>query len=227
MATVIDITKLQNDISRIIGDSQNQYNVERDTEIQNALIYLTTRYCFYWNVTRTSGLSHTNGLISLPDNCARVMQLYDSTGVTRYTSTERAKFWVRYDGFRESDSYNRGAEIPFIRVLDKATGNESLQIVTGSSTPSDITFSMVHSEFYSTFPTWITQRLYSYFLGKVSFDLLNRTDNPDSQLLKVYEGMWKSSLQSEIDFGSNAEFNMYNYHSVSSGFATKINSSGI
>jgi hypothetical protein len=227
MAAVIDITKLQNDITRIIGDSQNQYSVERDTEIQNALIFLTTRYCFYWNVTRTANLSHTNGLIALPANCARVMQLYDSTGNTRYMSGERSKFWVRYDGWRESDSSNRGSEVPFIRTLDKVTANESLQIVTGTATPTTTTFSMVHSEFYSDFPTWMTQRLYAYFLGKVSFELLNRTDNPDSQLLKVYDGMWREALKNEIDFGANAEFNMYNYHSVSGGFAIKSNSSGV
>lgn len=223
----IDTVKLNNDIKKVVGDLNSQYTVETAIELANSVRDLTRDNVFFWNTKRTTGLTHTNGLINLPTNCAKILFLYDSDGAITYTGTQPETFYPRLDGFKESGYYNRGTEIPIIRGLDTNTGSEFIQVVTGADTNASLTFNLVHTVYYTDIATWMPDRLYAYFFGYTVSKILNRVDNPDTQLLQYYDSMWKECLKVEKSFSAQSAYIHLNQKAISNNMAIRTNSTGI
>jgi hypothetical protein len=223
----IDISILKNDIAKVVGDLGAQYTTEIEIELANAVREITTTYKFYWNINRTANVSHTNGIINLPTNTAKVFMVYDSEGNSKYKPTDPVKFFVHRDGFQEPGYPNRGLELPFIRQINKTTGVEYIELDTGSDTDASLTFNLVHTTYYENVETWMPNRLRTIFLGYTVDRILNRIDNPDTQLLTYYINLWNTALKSEINFGSNSEFSNYNYKVLSDSMAIRSGSNGV
>lgn len=216
----INLTNLKADIAKILGDYENQFTTEIDNELKSAVIWLTSHYIFSWNILETTNTAHTNGIVTLPTGCAKILQIADSDYNINYAYVPDEKFFLHkklgasgrveiYPSVGNSTQIDQ--TIPFILREDPSNGSQTLIFGTLSSTPASRTFNILYSKYHTDITGLLgLDRLYPYFLAKTVYNMLVKSENPDTALLSMYEKQYMTTLQIELDFGNNRALQKYN-----------------
>lgn len=224
---VINKNALLNDVRNIIGDKQNQFYTELELELVQVCQKLTVDYAFYWNTAYAEPLTHTNGIIQLPDSTGKILGLFDSDGNTNYFDTEPNPFYLARKNFgNQLLSVYSNEQFPFLRSISDS-GNEQLLLHSGTSTSSTRTYSLVYTRIARDLAIYVPDRLYNYFVGMMSYRMLARTSNMDNELVKFYLALGMECLTDELHFSQNGAYISQNTKPMSEHFMVNTMSNPI
>jgi len=224
----IDVITLKQRIRDIIGDQQGQFDSIIDLELSQAILNVTRDYTFYWNTENSTGLTHTAGNITLPENTARVIYMSDSDGNLKYFSPSADEFYIHQDAILNNRSANKqfADDEHAFRTVRAADGTESI-LLADTTIPANRTFNLTYTKFYTEVTAIVPETLYMYLLGEVTFNLMNDTEDADLNLLNRYKLMADRSLKKELGFSNRREFITSNQPATPSKMQTRSFSNGI
>jgi hypothetical protein len=96
--------------------------------------------------------------------------------------------------------------------VNELTGADQIELATGVSTPTALTFSMVYTQSTTTPATiWVPDRIRPFIISFTVSNLAAKVDNPDSNnLISYHDKIAKIHLTFERDFSNNRGVNKFN-----------------
>lgn len=228
----ISLTSCVSEVSLIIGDLAQQFQgagalLSIETEIQNAMLFLTSNNEFSWNTRRVTGVTHSNGTITLPTGTARILYLLDSLANESYYNCPQHEYLIITNNPLRTLVYSQTTPIPYCFSVNETTGAEQIELATSTGTGSSLTFSMVITQSTTTPETvWVPDRIRPFVVSFTVANLATKIDNPDSNNLVTYhDKLAKMYLDNERGFALNRAINKTNMN-LRTPYNFNVNSGG-
>jgi len=209
------------EIRVVCGDLADQFNSTADLklpyELENTLLFLTSQNIFYWNVRESGALPHSSGVITVPSNMGKVLQIIDSNNNESYYIATYEEFYMKKRNPVREITYSSSTPVPYLITTSTTTGEEQIELGTFENTDADREFYITYSEYTNLITPWIPERLRPFIVSFTAANFLTKIDSPDANLIQAHVGIARSSLIQEKDFSRNRAVNRFQSNMAISG----------